>query len=277
LLQAKFDAKRVCRLMHRRRPTVAPMVPMMFHALNAEMVRSGRTITGLRACLSGAAPLPSRVREEFERLTGSAILEGYGLSEASPVTHSNPLSSRARSGSIGLPLPSTLARIVDVESGRSELPTGEVGELVVQGPQVMTGYLDDPAETAIALRDGWLHTGDLARVDADGYFTLVDRKKDLIITGGLKVYPNEVETVLLSHPQIQECAVVGVPDDRYGEAVTAYVVARLRGRLDCEQLREFCRRQLASYKVPRKIHPCDVLPTTFLGKVRRVDLRNRAA
>jgi long-chain acyl-CoA synthetase len=228
-------------------------------------------------CLSGASALDSELRSEFEQRTGSIIAEGYGLSEASPVTHSNPPDPSARSGSIGLPLPDTYAKIMDVETGDRELAPGEVGELVVQGPQVMAGYLDNPEETADMLRDGWLYTGDLARMSDDGFFTLVDRKKDMIKSGGLNVFPSEVERVLATHPSVRECAVVGAPDRLFGERVVGYVVAQNGKRLAAEQLRSHCRGQLAAYKVPRNIEFCDKLPTTFLGKLRRVDLRARAA
>jgi long-chain acyl-CoA synthetase len=276
-LQARFDPKSVWKVIETCRPTVAPMVPFMFASLNELMKQRKRNLGGIRMCLSGASSLDGDLRREFEQRTGSIIAEGYGLSEASPVTHSNPPDSSARSGSIGLPLPDTYAKIMDVETGERELAPGEVGELAVRGPQVMAGYLDNPTETADMLRDGWLFTGDLARMDEDGYFTLVDRKKDMIKSGGLNVFPSEVERVLATHPSVKECAVVGAPDRLFGERVVGYVVAQHGTHLMAEQLRAHCRCQLASYKVPRNIEFCDKLPTTFLGKLRRVDLRARAA
>jgi long-chain acyl-CoA synthetase len=276
-LQARFDPKSVWKVIEKCRPTIAPMVPFMFQSLNELMRERNCNLQGIRMCLSGASGLDGDLRKEFEERTGSIISEGYGLSEASPVTHSNPPDSSARSGSIGLPLPDTYAKIMDVQTGERELAPGEVGELVVRGPQVMSGYLNNPEETADMLRDGWLFTGDLARMDEDGYFTLVDRKKDMIKSGGLNVFPSEVERVLATHPSVKECAVVGAPDRLFGERVVGYVVAQHGSHLMAEQLRAHCRCQLASYKVPRNIEFCEKLPTTFLGKLRRVDLRARAA
>jgi long-chain acyl-CoA synthetase len=277
LLQARFHPPSVLHVLETQRPTVAPMVPMMFASLNDEMRKRGRDVNGLRICLSGASALANDVRLEFERRTGAIVFEGYGLSEASPVTHGNPPDTTARHGTIGLPFPDTIARIMDVETGTQELPPGKVGELVVRGPQVMSGYLNAPDETRHMLRDGWLFTGDLASMSEDGYFTLVDRKKDLIKSGGLNVFPSEVERVLASHPSVKECAVVGAPDKLFGEQVVGYVVPRERTHVMPDQLKVHCKKQLASYKVPRVIKVCDELPTTFLGKVRRVDLREQAA
>ncbi len=277
LLQARFHPPSVVKVMEQQRPTVAPMVPMMFAALNEEMAKRRKDIKGLRICLSGASALANDVRLEFERRTGAIIFEGFGLSEASPVTHGNPPDTTARAGTIGLPFPDTYARIMDVETGEIELPPGKVGELVVSGPQIMAGYLNNPAETAHMLRNGWLYTGDLASMSEDGYFTLVDRKKDMIKSGGLNVYPSEVEKVLATHPSVKECAVVGAPDKLFGEQVVGYVVARGRAHVVADQLKTHCKSRLASYKIPKVIQVCDKLPTTFLGKVRRVDLRVQAA
>ena len=276
LLQARFNPSRVWTVLNQWQPGVAPMVPFMFKELCEKMQKHGRNITCLRSCMSGAAPLEPDVNEEFRRRTGAAIYEGYGLSEASPVTHVNPPED-ARIGSIGLPVPNTQARIVDQETGKQEQPPGEVGELIVRGPQVMAGYLDDPAETSQVLRNGWLHTGDLAKMDDDGFFTIVDRKKDVVISGGLNIYPSEVERVLASHPSIRECAVVGVDDPKYGQRLVAYVVPASKARINSARLQAFCRQELASYKVPRTIVVCDKLPVTHLGKLSRAELRKRAA
>ena len=277
LLQARFKPSMVWKVMERWRPSVAPMVPFMFASLCEQMERRGRNITGLKTCFCGASALSAKLKEDFQRRTGARVLEGYGLSETSPVTHTNPPDDNARTGSVGLPLPGTDARIVDPETGETELPPGEVGELVVRGPQVMAGYLENVEETAHVLRDGWLHTGDLACMDEDGFLTLVDRKKDIIISGGLNIYPSEIEHVLASHPSVQECAVVGTPDDLYGERPLAYVVPAKGAKIDLAQLEAYCRDLLAGYKFPRTIEVCETLPKTFLGKVRRVDLRPRAA
>ncbi len=277
VLQARFDPPNVCKVMEKCRPTVAPMVPFMFTSLCQEMRRRGKNISGLRVCLSGASALDPAIRAEFSERTGAVIFEGYGLSEASPVTHGNPPDATARPGTIGMPLPDTDARVVDVETGETDLQPGDVGELIVRGPQVMAGYLDEPAETAQVLRDGWLYTGDLARMDENGFFTLVDRKKDMIKSGGLNIYPSEVEKVLGGHAAVRECAVVGVADPLFGERLVAYVVPSDGVQIDPAQLQAYCRAELASYKVPRTIEVCDRLPTNFLGKVRRVELRTRAA
>ncbi|MBI1310437.1 AMP-binding protein [bacterium] len=277
VLQARFDAARTLRLMQQHRPGVALLVPFMIASLNDEMRKRGVRLDGLRLCMSGASALSHDVAAEFEELTGARILEGFGLSEASPVTHSNPSDGTARVGTIGLPLPGTNVRLVDLETGTTEVPPGEVGELTIRGPQIMQGYLDAPDETAIALRDGWLHTGDLARMSGDGFFEIVDRKKDMIITGGLNVYPSEVEEVLAGHPSVLRCAVVGVEDRHYGEKVCAWVVPAKGCRVDFDVLRNFCRAQMSGYKVPREFHECRELPESFLGKVRRVELRQKSA
>lgn len=277
LLQARFKAKDTLALMRKHKPGCALLVPMMIEELNQEMRRSGKHIEGLHFCMSGASSINPEVAAEFQRLTGAVICEGFGLSEASPVTHSNPADGSGRSGSIGVPIPNTIVRLVDQKDGEASVEPGEVGELIVQGPQVMQGYLDDPEETAQTLRDGWLHTGDLARMSDDGFFEIVGRKKDLIISGGLNVYPSEVEAVLLEHPHVAECAVVGVKDQRYGEKVCAWVVPESGKKIDSEGLRTFCRGKLAGYKIPKQVETCAELPVTFLGKIQRTELRRRAA
>ena len=277
VLQARFDPGRTLRLMQQHRPGVALLVPFMIASLNDEMRKRNVRLDDLRLCMSGASSLSSDVAAEFERLTGATILEGFGLSEASPVTHSNPADGSARIGSIGLPLPDTEVRLVDMDDGTTEVQPGAVGELTIKGPQVMQGYLDAPEETAMALRDGWLHTGDLARMSCDGFFEIVDRKKDMIITGGLNVYPSEVEEILVTHPSVEKCAVVGLEDRKYGEKVCAWIVPARRHSVDSDVLRAFCRELMSGYKVPREFHQCTELPESFLGKLRRVELRRKAA
>lgn len=277
VLQAQFQPRRVLAAIDKYQPNVAPMVPFMFASLNEAMAKRKRNVLGLDFCFSGASSLSAEVREEFQERTGATIFEGYGLSEASPVTHANPPDASARPGSVGLPLPCTEARVVDVDNGRVPVAPGQVGELVVRGPQIMRGYLDADEETELVLRDGWLHTGDLVTMDRSGYFSVVDRKKDMIISAGLNVFPAEVEAVLAAHPAVKECAVVGVPDKRYGERVAVYVVPVPGARIDAESLKAHCRTGLASYKIPRIIEIRSELPKNFLGKVRRVELRKRAA
>jgi long-chain acyl-CoA synthetase len=257
------------------RPTMFPGVPTMYLAIAREVEEHGGDIRSLAYCLSGAAPLPSEVQRRFAAQTGAHLIEGYGLTEASPVTHVNPLHGEQRAGSIGIPLPDTDAIIADPITG-TPLPPGEGGELLVHGPQVMQGYWNRPEETARVLKDGWLHTGDLARMDPDGYFTIMDRLKDLIIVGGYNVYPREVEEVLYQHPGVQEAVVVGMPDEYRGETVWAYVVPKPGQSLTEAALIQFCREQLAAYKVPKHIEFRTELPKTLVGKVLRRALREEA-
>jgi long-chain acyl-CoA synthetase len=277
-LHPRFDTRATLELITRWQPTIFPAVPAMLAALN-RVLRAWPSneprpdLTCIRAVISGAAALDPAIRDEFARYGARGIIEGYGLTEAGPVTHANPLLPEyIRPGTIGIPLPDTEARIVDPLNGEAELPVGEVGELVVRGPQVMLGYWRNPQETAATLRNGWLYTGDLARRDADGYFTIVDRKRDIIKTSGFLVYPAEVEEVLLRYPQVAEAAVVGEPDPQRGETVVAYVVPR-DGELDVQALDNFCREHLAKHKRPRKFHVVQQLPKNFLGKVLRRQLR----
>jgi long-chain acyl-CoA synthetase len=257
-------------------------VPTMYVAiLNLEEARSF-DLASLQPSRTSAAPLPRAVKEAFDRLVGREVLiEGYGLTEASPLTHANP-THRARAGSIGIPLPDTDARVVDPEEGTRVLPVGEVGELVVRGPQVMRGYWNQPGASAAALRDGWLYTGDLARMDGQGYFYVVDRKKDVINAAGFKVWPREVEEVLYQHPLIRAAAVIGVPDTYRGETVKAVVVLKgdhgfLSPDAAQEDIKAFCRLELAAYKVPRIVEFRDDLPISAAGKVLRRVLRDDGA
>ncbi len=239
------------------------------------------SIDSIRRCISGAAPLPLEVQRKFDKITGGSLVEGYGLTEASPVTHCNPLGPGAlvKSGSIGIPIPETDAKIVDAETGTKDIPIGETGELAVKGPQVMKGYWKRPDETANVMRDGWLLTGDIATMDEDGYFYIVDRKKDMIDASGFKVWPREVEEVLFSHPAIKEAAVVGVRDDYRGETVKAFIVLKDKTKENpgIDEIREYCKTQLAPYKVPRIIEFRDELPKTLVGKILRRKLREEGA
>jgi long-chain acyl-CoA synthetase len=233
-------------------------------------------LSALWACISGSAPLPLEVRDRFEALSGCRIMEGYGLTEASPVTHLNPVVGPRPAGSMGLPLPGTQVRIVDQETGLRPLPPGEVGELIIKGPQVMQGYWQNPDETVTALRDGWLHTGDLARMDEQGYFYIVERKKDLIIAGGYNIYPREVEEVLYQHPQVKEAVALGVPDAYRGETVKVVIVPVKGARLSAQEIQEYCKGQLAVYKVPKIVEFRDELPKSQVGKVLRRVLKEEA-
>jgi len=226
----------------------------------------------VKACLSGSAPLPMEVQEKFGQLTGGRLVEGFGMTEASPVTHCNPVFGERRAGSIGIPLPDTEAKVVDLDTGQ-EIPPGSdaTGELCVRGPQVMKGYWQRPEETAQTIdADGWLHTGDIARVDKDGYFYIVDRKKDMINVGGLKVLPRDVEEVLFMHPKVMEAVVVGIPHPQRGDdTVKAFIVPKPGENPTAEEIKEFCKLHLAPYKVPREVEFRSELPKTLVGKVLR--------
>ena len=269
----KFDVEMLLKAIRQYQPTFFPGVPTLYISMlnHPEALTSG--LDRVRRYNSGSAPLPVDVLERFESLTGTMLYEGYGLTEASPVTHSTPTLSKRKPGSIGLPIPGTECKIVDLDTGLNEVPLGEDGELCLRGPQVMKGYWNKPAETEIALRDGWLYTGDVARMDEDGFFYIVQRKKDMIIVSGFNVYPNEVEDVLFTHPAIQEAAVIGVPDAYRGEAVKAFVVMKSGTNVSAEEIIDFCRERMAKYKVPSHVDLVESLPKSAVGKVLRRELR----
>jgi long-chain acyl-CoA synthetase len=271
------------------RATLFPGVPNMYSAIiNDVGVQAGKyDLRSIKACISGSAPLLRETKEKFEALTGGKLLEGYGLSEAPTATHCNPMLGENRTGSIGLPLPDVNCRIVSLEDGRTPLPPGESGELIIKGPQVMKGYYQMSEETRLALVDGWLYTGDIARMDEDGYFYLVDRKKDVIKPGGFQVWPREVEETLAKHPKVLEVGVAGVIDPQRGEVVKAWVVLKPAYRplesnpLDQNQeiyirleneLRQFCRDQMAPFKAPTLFEFRSELPRTGVGKLLRREL-----
>jgi long-chain acyl-CoA synthetase len=269
VLLPRFDLHQVLAAIDRYRPTLFPGVPTMYVAVNNAVAKGGHDLSSIKACLSGAAPLPMEVAERFERFSGGRLVEGYGLSESSPVAIANPIYGKRKAGTIGMPLPDTLARVADPADPSRTLPVGDAGELALRGPQVMLGYWNRPDESAQVLRDGWLLTGDVAVMDEEGYFSIVDRKKDLIIAGGYNIYPREVEEVLYEHPKVQEVCVAGVPDPYRGETVKAFVVLRPGEQATTEELREFAKSRLAAYKVPRTVEFRDQLPKTMVGKVLR--------
>jgi long-chain acyl-CoA synthetase len=249
---------------------------MFIALLNHEACRRA-DYSSLRACRTNAAPLPPSVKAAFDELVGREVLvEGYGLTETSPLTHANPI-HKAKPGSIGMPIADTDAKIVDLETG-GDLPVGEPGELVIRGPQVMKGYWNRVEETAAAMAGGWFHTGDVAQMDDDGYFFIVDRLKDQINTAGFKVWPREVEEVIYTHPAVQMVAVVGVDDSYRGEAVKAFVVLKEEHRrlIDEAALLTFCQERLMPYKVPRRIEFREELPLSAAGKLLRRLLRSDA-
>jgi long-chain acyl-CoA synthetase len=272
LLIPRFIPKEVAAAARKYRPQLFPGVPTMYVALAALPGFSRRQFGSLRICISGAAPLPPEVQRRFEEVSSVRLVEGYGLTEASPVTHCNPVMGDCRPGTIGVPFPDTDALITDPVTWEP-LPPGEVGELTVRGPQVMLGYWNRSEETAAVLRQGWLHTGDLATMDRDGYFRIVDRQKDLIIASGYNVYPREVEDVLYGHPMVKEAAVVGVPSDYRGETVKAVIVLAEGAEVTAEEIMAYCREQLAPYKVPKIVEFRSDLPKTLVGKVLRRALR----
>ena len=260
----------------KHKPTLYPGVPAMYVAINNHPELSKYDVSSIKACLSGAAGLPPEVQQRFQELTGARLVEGYGLSEASPVTHANPVFGENRVGTIGLPWPDTEVRIVDAETGESSLGVGEAGELCIRGPQVMKGYWQMPTETANALRvhpeggDPWLHTGDIAVMDADGYFQIVDRKKDMVLgAGGYNIYPREVEDALYEHPKVLEAAAVGLPVAGKGERVKVYIVLKEGQTATEEEIIAFCKENLAPYKVPKFVEFRDDLPKTTVGKILR--------
>jgi long-chain acyl-CoA synthetase len=277
ILVPRFDIRTVLRQIARERPTYLPGVPRMYIAINEAPESRRHDLRSIQACVSGAAPLPAAVAERFKQLTGGAeLVEGYGLTECSPVTHANPLEGMRKEGSIGLPLPDTDCRIVDLGDPSSEQPPGSPGELCIRGPQVMLGYWNRPEDTAAAMRDGWLHTGDLGRLDADGYLYLVDRAKDMIVSGGENVYSTEVEDVLYRHPKVHKASVIGVPDPRTGEALKAFVVLRPGMEATEDEIVAWARdpvNGLTSYRVPKLVEFRDSLPETLVGKVLRRTLQ----
>lgn len=271
VLLPRFDPKQVLEAIDRYRPTLFPAAPTMYQTIAHHPEAAKYDLRSIQACISGSAPLPREVQDAFESITGARVVEGYGLSEASPVTHCNPVRGERRNGTIGLPFPSTDARVVD--DGGAPVAPGEVGELEISGPQVMAGYWERADETAQVLHDGWLRTGDMATMSDDGYFTIVDRKKDMIIVGGMNVWPREIEEVLMQHPAVRECAVVGDPHERLGEVPHAFVVLEPGASATTEELHAWCMANLARYKAPRLIEIRQELPRTVIGKVLRRELR----
>ncbi|MCU0513985.1 MAG: alpha/beta fold hydrolase [Anaerolineae bacterium] len=265
-----FELEQVLEHIKRYQPTIFPGVPSMYTLINQYPNVRAYGLSSIKACLSGAAPLPVEVQEAFEKLTRGRLVEGYGLTEAGPVTHANPLYGLRKVGSIGIPLPNTDARIVDLITG-ADLPPGTVGELIVRGPQVMQGYWghDHDADPESVVRDGWLYTGDVAVMDDDGYFQIISRKRDTIMTGSYSVYPRDVEEVLYENNKVLEVAVVGVGQAEGEQKVKAYVVPRPGSLISKEELIELCRRRLEAYAVPWEIEFRETLPKSFIGKVLR--------
>jgi long-chain acyl-CoA synthetase len=262
VLIPRFQLDMVLKTIDRYRPQIFPGVPTIYSAINSYPELKRHDLSSITTCVSGAAGLPVEVQKRFETATGGKLVEGYGLTETSPITHVNPINGVRKAGSIGIPVPDTDARIVDANADG-------VGELAITGPQVMTGYWHQPSETAQVLRDGWLFTGDMAKVDGDGFFYIVDRKKEMILTGGYNVFPREVEEVLYGHPAVQDAAAIGVPDPNRGEVVKAFVVMKEGQHTTADDVIEYCRPRLAPYKVPKFVEFRTQLPKSLIGKILR--------
>ena len=266
------DVRALVKSLARHRVTLAPAVPALINAvLNYPRIER-LDLTSIKRCFSGSAPLSVDVMQRFERLTGAVIVEGFGLTEASPGTHCNPVRGERKPGHIGIPLPNTDSKVVDAEDGRTEMPPGQPGELLIRGPQVMQGYWNMPDETAKVLRDGWLYTGDLAVIDDAGYHRIVGRKKEMIVVSGFKVFPDEVDRMLMSHPSVLESATIGVPDAKRGERVKAFVVLKPGHQATVEELKAHCRDALAAFKVPQQIEFRAELPKSGVLKILRREL-----
>ncbi|MHA1276907.1 MAG: long-chain-fatty-acid--CoA ligase [Candidatus Helarchaeota archaeon] len=278
------DHKSLFEIIRETKPTIFPGVPTMYMRLleRDDLEDYAKDLKSIRYCNTGAAPMPPEVLKAFEKRTGGKIIEGYGLTECSPVTHSNPLKGVRKIGSVGMPIPDTEVRIVNVDNYKEILPIGNEGEIVIKGPQVMKGYWNKPDATVNQIKDGWLLTGDIGKMDENGYFYIVDRKKDMVNVSGFKVYPREVEDVLFEHEAIEKAAVIGVPDPKLpgSEKVKAYIVLKegyIASNELMSEIKEFCRNNVAPYKVPKFIEFRKELPESFVGKVLRKDLKAQEA
>ncbi len=267
------EPQAILEAIHKYKINFFPAVPTMYVGVLNHPEASKFNLTSIKGCFSGAAPLPVEVIRDFEAKTGSQICEGYGLSETSPVVTTNPYGGKTKVGSIGLPVSDTDIKIVDLVDGTKELPVGEAGELLIKGPQVTNGYYQMPEETANTLKDGWLYTGDIGKMDEEGYFYIVDRKKDMVIAGGYNIYPREIDEVLFEHPKILEACAVGIPDPYRGETIKAFVVLRPGETLTGEEVIKYCAEKLAKYKVPKTVEFMTSLPKSGVGKILRKELR----
>ena len=275
ILVPKPQPSQLLEAINKFKPTFAPLVPTMYIGILEHPDIERIDLTSIKGCFSGSAPLPLEVISAFEKKTGAVIVEGFGLTESCPVTHINPFRGKRKVGSVGIPISDTLCRIVDLNDGSTDVPIGATGELLIKGPQVMKGYWRQPDDTAKTLTDGWLHTGDIAKMDEEGYFYIVDRKKDMIISGGYNVYPRDIEEVFFEHPKVLEATAIGIPHPKRGEAIKVFVVLK-EGRSASEaELIKFCEGRLAKYKWPTQIEICRELPKSNVGKVLKKDLRVR--
>ena len=271
LISDPTDVDYILEKIFENKVTFYPGVPTMYHAINNnEKVRSGKyRLNSIKACISGSFSLHPQIKEDFEKITDGKLIEGYGLSEAPTATHCNPLFGKNKTSSIGMPLPDVDVRIVDLEDGKKILPQGEIGEMIISGPQIMAGYFGKPDESSSTIRDGWLFTGDIAKMDKDGYFYLIDRKKSLIKVNGLQVWPKEVEDVINTHPLVKECGVSGVVDKVHGERVVGWIVTEGGDKISLDGIADWCRKKLSEYKIPTEIIQIDRIPRTGVGKILR--------
>ena len=277
ILFPRYERRPLLKAIDRYRPTLFPGVTTLYVNLMDDPDLARHDLRSIKLCLSGAMTLPQEVQEKLETISGGRLIEGYGMTETGPLTHASPVHGQRKAGSIGVPVTDTDARILSIEDGETELPPGQVGEICVRGPQLMQGYWNRPAETAQMIRDGWLHTGDLGRMDDDGFFFVVDRLKDMIIAGGFKIFPREVEEILYAHPKIKEAALVGIKDPTYGELPKAFIVLKEGETLTPEELIAYCRAQLASYKVPKQVEFRAELPKSLVGKILKRKLAEEHA
>ncbi|MDB4433206.1 long-chain fatty acid--CoA ligase [bacterium] len=275
ILVPRPEPSTVLELALKYKPTYFPCVPTIYVGLLNLPDFPKADLSFVKGCMSGAAPLAVETLRQWKEVVGATIMEIYGLSEASPVAHGNPWRGVQKPGSVGVPMPDTDCRIVDVKTGTEEMPLGESGEILVKGPQVTHGYYNRPEATEDTIRDGWLYTGDIGYVDDDGYLFIVDRKKDMIIAGGYNIYPRDIDEVLFEHPKVQEACAVGIQNEYRGETVKAFVVARPGESITEEELDAYCREKLASYKVPKLYEFRDELPKSAIGKVLRRELRDQ--
>lgn len=269
----RFNPIEALKSIQKNKISIFPGAPSVYIAMIQHKDVEKYDLSSLEIAISGSAPMPVEYINIFAEKTGSELIEGYGLTEAAPITHINPLQGEHKQGSIGLPLPGTLCRIVDMELGNLSLPPGQAGELVIKGPQVMQGYWNRPDETANTLRNGWLYTGDIATMDEQGYVRIVDRKKDLVLVGGYNVYPREIDEVLYSHPKIQDAVSVGVPHKTRGEILKVYIVLKAGEEMSKNEVISFCRSKLANYKVPKQVEFREALPKSMVGKILRRSIR----
>ena len=269
VLIPKFEVVQVLKAVDKYKAGIFPGVQAIYVAINNYPEVGKYNVHSIKACISGAGPLHQEVQKKFEELTGGKLVEGYGLTEASPVTHCNPVYGRRKMGKIGLPFVGTDSRIMDVDTGKKEMKTGEIGELVIKGPQVMQGYWNHPEETALVLKDGWLYTGDIGYMDEEGFFAIVDRKKDMVKVGGENVYPRDVEEVLFQNAKVLDCVVAGVPDEKLVDKIKAYIVLKPGCTATPQEIIEFCKGRMAKFKVPKEVEFREALPKNMVGKMLR--------